>query len=203
MPRAPAHRRQVKPVNHLNDEPRQRSLRKPVIHRRRQKEPSLAVNRAENCSKACHPARKKGRINAKILPNPAKSDRLLDIRFRALLDYGQHFLEITGREQFATGPADGIAPGAVPLPPLWVLAIDVDRSVAGAGGNPALVPPPVRGYDLLLSLWNLGLRLHLTSCPDERQGREVRSLARRQLKCFSFSRLPIVFPIQGCWEDQS
>src|SRR6185436_3464810 len=30
-----------------------------------------------NCSKACHPARKKGRINAKILPNLAKSDRLL------------------------------------------------------------------------------------------------------------------------------
>src|SRR6476660_4750801 len=31
-----------------------------------------------NCSKACHPVRKKGRINAKILPNPAKSDRLLE-----------------------------------------------------------------------------------------------------------------------------
>src|SRR6476469_8882047 len=30
-----------------------------------------------NCAKACHPVRKKGRINAKILPNPAKSDRLL------------------------------------------------------------------------------------------------------------------------------
>jgi hypothetical protein len=39
-----------------------------------------------------------------------------------------------------------------------VLAIDVDRRVAGVvRGNPALVPPPVRGYDRLLSLWNLGL----------------------------------------------
>jgi hypothetical protein len=41
-----------------------------------------------NCSKACHPVRKKGRINAKILPN-AKSDRLLaDISialYRALI----------------------------------------------------------------------------------------------------------------------
>src|SRR6185503_13695709 len=50
-PIAPAHRRQVKPVNHLNDEPRQMSLRKPVIHRRRQKEASLAVNRAEIAQK--------------------------------------------------------------------------------------------------------------------------------------------------------
>src|SRR5258705_8419101 len=54
-----------------------------------------------NCSKACHPVRKKGRINAKILPNPAKSDRLLD-RANARLDAVRECSRVQ-RELFGAG----------------------------------------------------------------------------------------------------
>ena len=44
---APNHRRQVQPVDHLNDEPSQMLLRKPFVNRRRKKKSSLAIYRAE------------------------------------------------------------------------------------------------------------------------------------------------------------
>ena len=69
-PIAPAHRRQVKPVNHLNDEPRQMSLRKPVIHRRRQKEASLAVNRAEIAQKRATQRGRKAESMQRFYPTP-------------------------------------------------------------------------------------------------------------------------------------
>jgi hypothetical protein len=44
---APTHRPQVKAIDDLDDKPRQMALRKPLIHRRRQKKTRRPVNRAE------------------------------------------------------------------------------------------------------------------------------------------------------------
>jgi hypothetical protein len=46
-PIASAHRRQVQPLNHFDNEPRQMPLRKPLIHRWWQKVSGRAINHAE------------------------------------------------------------------------------------------------------------------------------------------------------------
>ena len=63
-PIAPAHRRQIQPVNDLDDEAGQVPLRQPFIHRRRQKVGGLAVNRAEIAQE--RPTQRRGKAESWI-----------------------------------------------------------------------------------------------------------------------------------------
>src|ERR1017187_8427256 len=75
---APNRRRQVQPVDHLNNKPSQMLLRKPFVQRRRQKKSGLAVDRAEIAHQCSAQAVENQFHNDSLcLVQAVKSDRLL------------------------------------------------------------------------------------------------------------------------------
>src|ERR1039458_1807982 len=75
---APNRRRQVQPVDHLNNKPSQMLLRKPFVQRRRQKKSGLAVDRAEIAHQCSAQAVENQFHNDSLcLVQTVKSDRLL------------------------------------------------------------------------------------------------------------------------------
>src|SRR5580698_11039752 len=69
------HRRQVHPVDHLDDKPREMPLGKPFIERRRKQKPRRTVKLPEIAHQA-HPAGESIAPSYRV-PRSAKSDRLL------------------------------------------------------------------------------------------------------------------------------
>src|ERR1039457_6968832 len=80
---APNRRRQVQPVDHLNNKPSQMLLRKPFVQRRRQKKSGLAVDRAEIAHQCSAQAVENQFHNDSLcLVQTVKSDRLLGPKAR-------------------------------------------------------------------------------------------------------------------------
>src|SRR6516165_9756447 len=71
------HRRQVQPVDHLDDKPREMLLGKPFIERRRKQKPRRAVKLPEIAHQA-RPASESIPPIYLVRQSSAKSDRLLD-----------------------------------------------------------------------------------------------------------------------------
>src|SRR3954470_19191163 len=86
-PPPPPHHAQIQAVDHLDHEASQMLLRQPLVNRRRQKEPGLAVDRPE----VAHGGEilEKRSKRALILSGPphgVKSDRLLGGKFDVFLE---------------------------------------------------------------------------------------------------------------------
>src|SRR3974390_1423619 len=67
-PVAVAHRRQIQAVNDLDDKAGQVPLRKPLVHRRRQKVSSLAINRTEIAQLPATQSRRKAESMQRFYP---------------------------------------------------------------------------------------------------------------------------------------
>jgi ABC-type sugar transport system ATPase subunit len=74
-------------VDHLDDEPRQVPLRQPLVHRRRQQEAGVAVDRAEvaHAAASLRQSSQSRRRCLRCQPRRGKSDRLLVVWSRSIV----------------------------------------------------------------------------------------------------------------------